>query len=128
MSNNSNKSIPLWVFLYMYEKAEHECYIEYMRGAKALYRWLASEDGIAFPIVSVENIKIPSSLQGYSSQELAKIILENSFSPEVINVELLCSIHDVITFSLITEVFPRLNVTKSGARKLFNTDMIQEIE
>ena len=103
-----NKPIPFHVFLEIYNKANHECYIEYMRGAKALYKWLAFTDhaGIEFPPVSFDSknkhrIKVPSALQGYESQELAKIVLENSFPQDRHNIELLNLIHDMITLTYI---------------------------
>ena len=99
-----DKPIPFHVFLEIYNKANHECYIEYMRGAKALYKWLAFTDnaGIEFSPVSFDSKnKIPSALQGYESQELAKIVLENSFPQERHNIELLNLIHDMITLTYI---------------------------
>lgn len=35
---------PLYVFLHIYYKAQHECYIDYMHGAKLLYQWLSTPE------------------------------------------------------------------------------------
>jgi len=97
---------PLWVFLYLYEKSERECYIEYMRGAKALYKFISP---IAFPDYSARELeKVPTGLQGYTSQELARAIYDISFKGQYVNTEILNGIQDTITLCYIKEVYPRL--------------------
>ena len=105
----SNKKIPLWVFLHIYNKAQHECYIEYMRGAKELYKWLAFTDtenpGIDFPSIP-EDLRVPSALQGYESQALAQVIIQYSF-PSMSKgnmetyTELLSTVENTITLEYI---------------------------
>lgn len=73
-SSSINPS-PLSLFLYIYSKASHDCYINYMQGAKDLYSWLTS-NGLA-PLEIEENtpeFKIPHLLTSYPINELVKIL------------------------------------------------------
>lgn len=77
----NNTPIPLWVFLYIYSKAERECYTNYMAGAKILLAWLTDDGKIPldfqekkYPEIGNKNFKVPSLLRGYESLELSKIL------------------------------------------------------
>ena len=83
---SDDKSLPyLSLYLAIYQKAESECYKNYMEGAKCLYTWLTSGDTIPLvvpPILSLVPLpKIPRLLYTYEMGELAKII---KYEPEVI--------------------------------------------
>ncbi len=72
---------PLWLFLTIYSKAQHECYINYNEGAKVLYSWLTSDGTIPldyqidkYPEIANTSFKVPALLQGYESSELSKIL------------------------------------------------------
>lgn len=67
---------PLWVYLYIYTRASGICYMNYMEGAKLLYKYLSP---IELPIdkfaaIEDEHCPVPTLLSGYDSWELAKII------------------------------------------------------
>ena len=80
---------PLWVFLYLYEKANRECYIDRMEGARSLASYLSPIEIPTFP----DTCKVPDILGNYETQELEKILG--------------CS-QDTIILSTINEVLPRL--------------------
>jgi len=80
---------PLWVYLYIYTKADRECYLNYMEGAKALARWLGK---IEVP-ADTSDIEIPSLLCNYETQELEAITGASQ---------------DIIVSTLIEEVIPRM--------------------
>lgn len=65
-----NTPTPLWVFLYLYEKAQKESYISYMAGAKELAAFLAP---IEVPIIESPH-KIPEMLYSYETRELSKVL------------------------------------------------------
>jgi len=57
--------------LYIYERAEEECYPNYMEGAKALYKYLSP---IGIPDThALRRMKTPSCFYSYETQELEKI-------------------------------------------------------
>ena len=63
---------PLWALLVIYEKANHECYINYMEGFKALVNWLSP---IAYPNHRGSGYYATSNiLRSYESRELARIL------------------------------------------------------
>ena len=70
LTNTSSKSedktpTPLWVFLHLYNKASHECYISYMEGAKLLADYLAP---IEIPIYFKDRPQLPDVLCSYKTQ------------------------------------------------------------
>jgi hypothetical protein len=70
-------AFPLWALLTIYCKAEHECYIDYMAGFKALVSWLgpiAKE-----PCNDLVKIDILST---YTTQQMADIL--NYFEEEIL--------------------------------------------
>ena len=103
------EATPLRTFLFLYTKANTECYEEYMEGAKALYKYLAP---LYFPYIpAIYNIDcpVPSLLRGYESLELAKVITPRlpEDSLEVYLAKL--SLADrAIMFSMFIEVLPEL--------------------
>jgi len=105
VSDSNTNNFPLWVFLYMYQKANHECYIEYMRGAKALANWLGELD---FPSYEEKELNsIPSLLQGYESNQLARILYETYFQKEEFkapNTEILHLLENTITLCIIDNI------------------------
>lgn len=62
---------PLRTFLALVNKADKECYVDYMAGAKALYTFLAPID---IPDYNSQLYVVPPVLQGYYLWELAKIL------------------------------------------------------
>lgn len=60
---------PLRVFLSIYQKAQLECYCNYMEGAKALAKFLHP---IIFPVCL--NTKLPKIFRTYEISELAIIL------------------------------------------------------
>ena len=71
----SLKPIPLSTYLYIYNHAQHEAYIDYMAGAKALVEYLTP---IAIPKI---NIEIPDILVSYDLQQLAKVLQPHTVIP-----------------------------------------------
>lgn len=66
-------SLPLSVYLTIYEKAHYECYINYMEGAKALHHYLTSSN--RYPLLmSPSSDSIPRLLITYELNELDRII------------------------------------------------------
>lgn len=59
---------PLATFLYIYVHASHECYTDYMAGAKLLVKYLAP--------INIEkiNTEIPDMLVSYDLQQIAKVL------------------------------------------------------
>lgn len=72
-----DKSFPLWALLTIYVKAEHECYVDYMAGFKALVNWLGpiSDE----PCNNLVKIDI---LSNYETQQMADIL--NYFEEEIL--------------------------------------------
>lgn len=74
----SRTSFPLSLYLTIYTKANHECYINYMEGAKALKVWLGKIELPAerYPEILNTNFKVPSLLTGgYEGNELIIALL-----------------------------------------------------
>lgn len=63
---------PLWALLVIYEKANQECYINYMEGFKLLVNWLSP---IAYPNHRDSDYYAASNiLRSYESRELSRIL------------------------------------------------------
>lgn len=65
----------LAMFLAIYLKSKHECYIDYMEGASMLHRWLTSDGAVPFdtcrePLVG----NVPSLCMSYDMVKLAEIV------------------------------------------------------
>ncbi len=85
--SDSRQQSTLATFLLLYSRADSECYIDYMQGAKDLLAWLTSNGSIPLLIPvekypEIENPKfiVPRLLGGYETGELAKIIAGNKDS------------------------------------------------
>jgi len=72
---------PLWVYLYFYTKSTHECYINYMDGAKCLYNYFTTNGRFPldfqeelYPEIGDTSFQVPTLLSGYSSSQLSGII------------------------------------------------------
>ena len=70
---------PLRCFLLLVNKANYECYINYMEGAEILYQWLTSDGkyqlSSSFSAEELEQLDKPNSLLGsYQLNELTKIM------------------------------------------------------
>ena len=99
-----NTPSPLSLFLSIYSKAEHECYINYMEGAKILAAWLGN---ITLPVdtypeILNPNFSVPSLLYGYESQQLAAIISGDSYGKKYIQT------HNAIYFVMSREIICEL--------------------
>jgi len=71
--SDTPNSLPLSTFLILYEKANHECYINYMQGAIALHSYLTSSN--KYPLtMSPTSGKVPRLLITYELNELVKIL------------------------------------------------------
>lgn len=66
---------PLATYLYIYNYAQYECYIDYMKGAKALAKYLAPIDIKGIDII------IPDLLVSYDLQEIAKLLQPHTVIP-----------------------------------------------
>lgn len=89
---------PLWALLVIYEKANHECYINYMEGFKALVHWLSP---IAYPNHRDSDYYAASNiLRSYESKEISRILN----MPE-----------DVLIKCVVERVLPSLAYTQIGA-------------
>ena len=104
-SNQSSRSdckqpAPLSLFLAIYTKSEHECYIDYMEGARCLHSWLTSNGTIPLdlgPDLDPE-FKVPRLLSSYEAQELTHIIVPKL----AYNLDLGARVHRAIYFTLTT--------------------------
>lgn len=74
----SRSASPLSLYLTIYTKASHECYINYMEGAKVLADWLGKIELPVerYPEILNTNFSVPRLLYGYEQQELAKILTQ----------------------------------------------------
>lgn len=71
--SDSKEATPLAVFLHLYSKARTACYVDNMKGAKILYKWLAP---ITIPSYPTIKQSLPSFIIGYEHQELAKLLID----------------------------------------------------
>ena len=62
---------PLWVFLYIYNSANSECYINYMDGAEKLVRYLSP---IEMPVLPLTSLPLPRIVLGYELTALAQLL------------------------------------------------------
>ena len=71
---------PLWVYLEIVNKANTECYINYMQGARDLFNWLAPIDFqlALYPEALDPAVKTPELLGSYYMNELVKILAARS--------------------------------------------------
>ena len=65
----------LATYMCLYEKSQHECYIDYLEGAEALAAYLRP---IEVPVMSPT---APRMLRSYEMYELAKILIRYSSNP-----------------------------------------------
>lgn len=72
---------PLAAFLLLYTKAHEECYIEYMEGARILYKWLGPID--IPPDMWNNKVRAPKLLRSYETRELAKILADDLFAANI---------------------------------------------
>lgn len=71
-SSVESEPFPLWALLTIYEKANRECYIDYMKGFKLLLNWLSP---IAYPNhIDSEYYAKSNVLGGYEVNELGNIL------------------------------------------------------
>ncbi len=109
----SSTSTPLWLFLYVYSKAQHLCYIDNMAGAKALYKYLSP---IKLPENFSKNI-LPELLYSYELQQIEQLLVP---APDRLYIENIAGVDKWVAdrararkqleYSMIREVLPRLNV------------------
>lgn len=69
-----NTLIPLEIFIRLYNKAGMYGYIDYMQGAKELYKFLSP---IEIPSIQIPKLKVPRLFHGYEVSALTNIIVEN---------------------------------------------------
>lgn len=95
---------PLWVFLYIYTQASHECYINYMEGAEKLHKYLAP---IAMPTHTAvdENYAVPDILRTYEMTKLAELLIPKEKMSDVYLAKLLKA-ERAILYSMYKEVIP----------------------
>jgi len=80
ISNQSPRSVtrdasPLSLFLAIYSKASHDCYIDYMQGAKDLHAWLTLQGTVPLDCISaLPEFELPRHLITYELNELTKIV------------------------------------------------------
>jgi len=92
---------PLWVFLYIYHKAQYNCYIEGMAGARDLAKYLAP---ITIP-AEYDTLATPHLLVNYETQELAKVL-----APVLTynDMKSYLHTHSAIVYTYIYKVLPKL--------------------
>jgi len=89
---------PVWLPLYLYCKAERECYINHMEGFKALVSWLIKDSFICYDLEKPgEPVEIPPLFYGYTFQEVSKHL--------IIPV-------DNLYIEMLENVIPRLELAK----------------
>lgn len=81
----SRQPTPLWVLLYLYSKAEHDCYIDYMAGARDLLYYLTANGTVPldlqeelYPEINDPEFKVPGLLLSYPSDRLSGMISDIS--------------------------------------------------
>ena len=70
---------PLASYIYIYQHAEHLCYIEYMDGASALAKYLAPID------IVPGTTTVPRLLRTYDLWQLAKALQPHTSNPLSLN-------------------------------------------
>jgi hypothetical protein len=80
LRSDSRESTPLKTFLYIYSLTSRECYKDYMLGARALYKFLAPIELPDFAAID-ENYRVPTILQTYEMQEVAKLLATQFLVP-----------------------------------------------
>ncbi|PHQ81753.1 MAG: hypothetical protein COB66_01390 [Coxiella sp. (in: Bacteria)] len=109
--DHSRHPTPLATFLLIYTKAEKECYIDYMEGARRLVKFLSPISIPCYP----ESYRVPALLSGYSTYEVAKILLPGNPAVEGIQSYLtrLEVVERAICFCMIEEVLPAISINLS---------------
>lgn len=65
----------LAMFLAIYLKSKHECYIDYMEGASMLHRWLTSDGKVPLDTTHEHwGMKVPSLCISYDMLKLGEIV------------------------------------------------------
>ncbi len=77
----------LATFLYIYTHASHECYIDYMAGARVLASYLAPIDLCMDTHLDMDRVSliIPDLLVSYELMELAKVLQPHTTAPHNIS-------------------------------------------
>ena len=79
-SELATTSSPLSLYLAIYSKANHECYINYMEGAKLLLNWLAPAGTPLdyqvelYPAIEDTSYKVPRLMRGYETGEICSLL------------------------------------------------------
>lgn len=97
-SNSINPS-PLSLYLAIYNKANRECYIDYMQGAKDLYNWLTSNGAVPLEIEEPSEFEIPKLSSNYSLVEIVKILVPKN------NLKERARIHKAILVIIYKDLF-----------------------
>lgn len=74
--SDSTATTPLWYLLHLYNKAEKQCYINYMEGAEILVNWLSPIDfqWERYPLALSPSFQVPAFLWSYSLSELCRLL------------------------------------------------------
>lgn len=109
MTSDDKTPTPLYIFLLLYTRTNHISYIDYMEGAKALYKYLSPISYPDIPAIYDKNCPVPRLLRGYESLELAKIL-----APRIPHESLeshlsrLAEADRAILFTMFNQVLPEL--------------------
>tara|TARA_R110000851_G_scaffold141654_1_gene279633 strand:- start:63 stop:455 length:393 start_codon:yes stop_codon:yes gene_type:complete len=82
-SATSSKSFTLKDYVYLYNKAGYECYIDYMEGAKALYSFMSP---VKIPETTYNITISPKLLDLYAIGQLAKIVAGEAYGSKYVHV------------------------------------------
>lgn len=103
--SDNNTPTQLATLLLLFTKAERECYIHYMEGAKALVDWLRP---IAIP--DIGDYKIPMVLHSYTNGQLARLIAPEQYGESLDDYLFrLGKVEDAITYTVIHNTIQEIN-------------------
>ena len=77
VTSDDKTPTPLWVLLYIYNTCNHECYTDYMEGAKILVNYLSP---IEMPVLPLTSTPLPRILINYELTELAQLLVPKAFA------------------------------------------------
>ncbi len=102
-----HKPVPLSVFIYIYAKADEECYPQYMKGATLLLSYLTSDGTVPLllPPKAPTSTHLPNYLRTYELNQLAKLITPRTPSISMQAYINQLNINEVRIYTILHEVY-----------------------
>ncbi len=104
---------PLATYLHILARADTECYIDYLAGARALAAYLAPLElpVSTYPEITDNSYNYTALLGGYYIQELARMLADSGYIPG-------CNDRNIITRAILivtlSEVVPSINRNRNN--------------